>query len=57
MYQSEVETICKSMCETEEQIEKLNEDLYNAELSYSEKKRNYGDLKTTKTAADTSYKV
>ncbi|XP_052644523.1 coiled-coil domain-containing protein 178 isoform X1 [Harpia harpyja] len=55
-YQSEVETICKSMCKIEQQIERLNEDLCNAELSYSEKKRKYEDLKKTKTAEEISYK-
>ncbi|KAM6141263.1 coiled-coil domain-containing protein 178 [Phoenicopterus ruber ruber] len=55
-YQSEVETICKSMCKIEQQIERLNEDLCNAELSYSEKKRKYKDLKKTKTAEEISYK-
>lgn len=57
MYQSEVDTICKNMRKTEKQIEELNEDLFNAELSYNEKKRNFEDLKTTIAAADTSYKV
>ncbi|XP_069635349.1 coiled-coil domain-containing protein 178-like isoform X2 [Haliaeetus albicilla] len=55
-YQSEVETICKSMCKIEQQIERLNEDLCNAELSYSEKKRKYEDLKKTKTSEEISYK-
>ncbi|KAM7122320.1 coiled-coil domain-containing protein 178 [Ciconia maguari] len=55
-YQSEVETICKSMCKIEQQIERLNEDLCNAELSYSERKTKYEDLKKTKTAEEISYK-
>ncbi|KAM6373731.1 coiled-coil domain-containing protein 178 [Alca torda] len=55
-YESEVEAICKSICEIEEQIERLNEDLGNAELSYSEKKRKYDGLKKTKTTEEISYK-
>ncbi|XP_050748458.1 LOW QUALITY PROTEIN: coiled-coil domain-containing protein 178 [Gymnogyps californianus] len=55
-YQSEVENICKNMCKIEQQIERLNEDLCNAELSYSEKKSKYEDLKKTKTAEEISYK-
>ncbi|KAM9303821.1 coiled-coil domain-containing protein 178 [Morus bassanus] len=55
-HQSEVETICKSMCKIEEQIERLNEDLCNAELSYSEKKTKYEDLKKNKAAEVVSYK-
>ncbi|XP_074996820.1 coiled-coil domain-containing protein 178 [Calonectris borealis] len=55
-YQSEVETICKSMCKIEKQIEGLNESRCNAELSYSEKKKEYEDLKKAKTAEEISYK-
>ncbi|XP_028942176.1 coiled-coil domain-containing protein 178-like, partial [Antrostomus carolinensis] len=55
VYQSEVETVCKSIYEIEQQIEKLNADLANAELSYIEKKTKYEDLKKTKTAEEISY--
>ncbi|XP_042654031.1 coiled-coil domain-containing protein 178 [Tyto alba] len=55
-YQSEVETICKSIYKIEQQIEGLNEDLCNAELSYGEKKKKYEDLKKTKTSEKMSYK-
>ncbi|KAM6318615.1 coiled-coil domain-containing protein 178 [Aegotheles albertisi] len=55
-YQSEVGSTCKNVCEIEQQIERLNEDLCNAELSYCEKKRKYEDLKKNKTAEEISYK-
>ncbi|KAM6445474.1 LOW QUALITY PROTEIN: coiled-coil domain-containing protein 178 [Rhynochetos jubatus] len=55
-YQSEVETICKSMCKIEQQIESLNEDIHTAELSYTEKKSMRTYLKKTKTAEEISYK-
>ncbi|KAM6277821.1 LOW QUALITY PROTEIN: coiled-coil domain-containing protein 178 [Spheniscus humboldti] len=53
-YQSEVETIRKK-CKIEQQVERLNEDLCNAELSYRGKKK-YEDLKRPKTAEEISYK-
>uniref|UniRef100_A0A8B9S186 Coiled-coil domain-containing protein 178 n=1 Tax=Accipiter nisus TaxID=211598 RepID=A0A8B9S186_9AVES len=55
-YQSEVETICKSIYKIEQQIKRLNEDLCNDELTYSEKKRKYEDLKKTKISEEISYK-
>ncbi|XP_075600278.1 coiled-coil domain-containing protein 178 isoform X2 [Balearica regulorum gibbericeps] len=55
-YQSEVESICENMCKIEQQIERLDEDLCKAELSYSEKKRKYEDLKKNKTAEEISFK-
>ncbi|XP_065486174.1 coiled-coil domain-containing protein 178 [Caloenas nicobarica] len=56
VYQSEIKTACKSMCEIEERIERLNEDLYNAALSYSEKSTKYLDLKKNKTEEEVSFK-
>ncbi|KAM6350427.1 LOW QUALITY PROTEIN: coiled-coil domain-containing protein 178 [Podargus strigoides] len=54
VYQSEVETVRKSMCKIEQQIERLNEDVCNAELSYSETKKQVGLRK--KPAEEISYK-
>lgn len=45
------------MCKIEEEIERLNEDLYNAALSYSEKNTKYLDLKKTKMEEEVSFKV
>ncbi|KAM6283106.1 coiled-coil domain-containing protein 178 [Porphyrio hochstetteri] len=55
-YQSEFESICKSMAKIEQQVDRLNEDLCITESSYSEKKRKFDNLKKTKTAEDISYK-
>ncbi|KAK2522218.1 hypothetical protein Q9233_010579 [Columba guinea] len=56
MYQSEIKTACRRMCKIEEEIERLNEDLYNAALSYSEKNTKYLDLKKNKTEEEVSFK-
>ncbi|KQL58618.1 hypothetical protein AAES_24317 [Amazona aestiva] len=55
-YESEIKTICKSISKTEEQLEILNEDVANAELSYSETKKKYEELKETKIAEEISFK-
>nr|XP_013040409.2 coiled-coil domain-containing protein 178 isoform X1 [Anser cygnoides]XP_013040414.2 coiled-coil domain-containing protein 178 isoform X1 [Anser cygnoides]XP_047905312.1 coiled-coil domain-containing protein 178 isoform X1 [Anser cygnoides]XP_047905313.1 coiled-coil domain-containing protein 178 isoform X1 [Anser cygnoides] len=55
-YQSEVQTICKHIQKTEEQIERLNEELCKTELSYSEKKAKYEEIQTEITAEKISYK-
>ncbi|KAM9575007.1 LOW QUALITY PROTEIN: coiled-coil domain-containing protein 178 [Guaruba guarouba] len=55
-YESEIETICKSINKTEEQLEILNEDVSNAELSYSKQKKMYEELKKPKIAEEISFK-
>lgn len=57
MYQSQVQTICKNIQKTEEQIERLNEELCKNELSYNEKKAKYEEIQTEITAEKISYKV
>ncbi|XP_071890742.1 coiled-coil domain-containing protein 178 isoform X2 [Anas platyrhynchos] len=56
LYQSQVQTICKNIQKTEEQIERLNEELCKNELSYNEKKAKYEEIQTEITAEKISYK-
>ncbi|XP_030331184.1 coiled-coil domain-containing protein 178 [Strigops habroptila] len=55
-YESEIETICKSISKTEQRLERLNEDVSNAELSYSEIKKKYEELKKNKITEEISFK-
>ncbi|KAM8811048.1 coiled-coil domain-containing protein 178 [Eudromia elegans] len=55
-YQSETKTVCKNIHKVEEQIQRVNKDLCDAELSYGEKKAKYEDLEKKITSEKIHYK-
>ncbi|OXB59381.1 hypothetical protein ASZ78_001913 [Callipepla squamata] len=55
-YQSEIKTLSKSVQKSEEQTERLNEELCKAELSYIEKKAKYEEIQEEIAAEKISYK-
>ncbi|XP_021242133.1 coiled-coil domain-containing protein 178 isoform X2 [Numida meleagris] len=55
-HQSEIKNVSKSIQKSEEEIERLNEELCKAELSYNEKKAKYEEIQEEITAEKISYK-